>query len=103
MIELIKKSMMMSLGLAFVTKDKVEELANEFIEKGKMSGKESKEFFEELMKKSEDSSKKAEEQITAIVNDTLKKLNFATQEDIAEIKEQLAELKLSLEKSGEST
>ena len=103
MIELIKKSMLMRLGLAFVNKEKVEELASEFIEKGKMSGTESKEFFEELMKKSEDSSKKVEDQITAIVNDTLKKLNFATQEDISEIKQQLAELKLSLEKSGEST
>lgn len=103
MIELIKKSMMMSLGLAFMTKDKVEELANEFIEKGKLSGQESKAFFEELMQKSEDSSKKAEEQITLIVNDTLKKLNFATQEDISDIKKQIAALKRTLEKSREST
>ncbi len=101
MFDLIKKTMMMSVGLAFLTKDKVEELANEIIEKGKLSGKESKEFFDELLKKSEESSQKVEEQVKAIINDTLSKMNLATQEDLSKIRKELKEMKQAMKKKGE--
>ncbi|MBU2513938.1 hypothetical protein KJ966_21575 [bacterium] len=101
MFDLIKRTMLMSVGLAFLTKDKVEELANEIIEKGKLSGKESKEFFEELLKKSEESSQKVEEQIKIIINDTLKKMNLATRDELSEIKEELKKMKQAMKQKGE--
>lgn len=103
MIELIKKTMMISVGMAYLTKEKVEELAHEFVEKGKLSGQESREFLNELLKKSEETSKQVEEQITGIVNDMLKKLNFATQEDVEELKNEIMRLKQALKKNGETS
>ncbi len=98
MIEFIKKTMMMSMGLAFLTKDKVEELTNELVEKGKMSAKESREFFDDLIEKSEESSKKLEQQISEKVNTSLKRTNVATQDDIKELKKELEDLRKLVKK-----
>ncbi len=102
MIDLIKKTVMISVGMAYLTKEKVEELAHEIIEKGKMSKKESKAFLEDLLDKSEETSKQVEAQMTTIVNDTLKKLNFATQEDVKGLKKEIKELRKMLKKKGET-
>lgn len=98
MIELLKKTMLMSLGLAFVTKDKIEVFVKELVEKGKLSGNEGKEFFENLLQKSEESSLQIEEKINKTVKDSLKKMNIATQDDLLKITRQLEELKKSVEK-----
>ena len=98
MIELLKKTMLMSLGLAFVTKDKVELLAKELVEKGKLSGNEGKECIENLLHKYEESSLQIEEKIGKAVKDSLKKMNIATQDDLLKITRQLEELKKSVEK-----
>lgn len=98
MIELLKKTMLMSLGLAFVTKDKIEVFVKELVEKGKLSGNEGKEFFENLLQKSEESSLQIEEKINKAVKDSLKKMNIATQDDLLKITRQLEELKKSVEK-----
>ncbi|MCP4757109.1 MAG: hypothetical protein GY866_40110 [Proteobacteria bacterium] len=115
MIELMKKTLTMSLGLAFVTKEKVEELGRDLIEKGKISGQESKDYIEELLTKSEESSKEIENRITKIVKDTLKKMNIATEDDsaiiaadvgniandVARISEELEELRKAIREKGE--
>ncbi|MCP4749970.1 MAG: hypothetical protein GY866_03695 [Proteobacteria bacterium] len=102
MIDLIKKTMLLSLGLAFFTKDKVEELTNEIVEKGKLSGKESKDFFDDLLKKSEESRQEIEDQVTKIVKDSLKKMNIATHDDLLQLGKQIEELKKAINKKGES-
>jgi polyhydroxyalkanoate synthesis regulator phasin len=57
MFDLIKKTMLTGVGLAAMTKDKVEELAKELSEKGKLSEKEGKDLVDDLLKKSEQSRK----------------------------------------------
>ena len=44
MFDLIKKTMLTGVGLAAMTKDKVEELAKELSKKGKLSEKEGKDL-----------------------------------------------------------
>ena len=63
MFELIKKTMLAGVGLAAVTKDKVEELARELTEKGEMSEKEGRELIDELLKKSEQARKDLETKV----------------------------------------
>ena len=89
MFDLIKKAMFTSLGLAYMTKEKLEELSNDLIEKGKLSEKEGKEFVEELKKKSEEAKKGAQEQIEKVVATTLKKMKVATQDDLRAVEEKL--------------
>ena len=89
MFDLIKKAMFTGLGVAYMTKEKIEELARDLTEKGKLSEKEGKEFVEELKKKSEEARKGAQEQIEKVVNTTLKKMNVATQDDLQNLEKKM--------------
>jgi polyhydroxyalkanoate synthesis regulator phasin len=96
MLDLMKKAMFTGLGLAFMTKEKIEEFSKEMIEKGRLSETERKEFIDELQKKSEEARKKLQEQIQSAVNATLKKMNIATKDDISRVEKQLAKLAASI-------
>ncbi|MBW2040214.1 MAG: hypothetical protein JRI46_11620 [Deltaproteobacteria bacterium] len=101
MFDLIKKTMLTGLGLAFLTKDKVEELAKEFVKKGKLSEKEGKEFIDELSKKSEDAKKEVEGKIEKVARDTMKKMNLVTRDDFLKLEKQLKQLVKAI-KEGEA-
>ena len=96
MFDLIKKAMFTGLGLAFMTKEKIEEFSKEIVEKGKLSEAEGKEFIDELQKKSEEAKEKFEAQIESVVKDTLKKMNIATRDDFLRLEKQLEALAKSI-------
>ena len=50
MLNLIKKTMLTGVGLAGLTKNKVEKLAKELAKKGKLSEKEGKKLVDDLLK-----------------------------------------------------
>jgi polyhydroxyalkanoate synthesis regulator phasin len=95
MLDLMKKAIFTGLGLAFMTKEKIEDFSKELIEKGRLSETEGKEFIDELQKKSEEARKKLEEQIQNAVNNALKKMNIATRDDISRVEKQVAKLATS--------
>jgi polyhydroxyalkanoate synthesis regulator phasin len=95
MLDLMKKAIFTGLGLAFMTKEKIEEFSKELVEKGRLSETEGKEFIDELQNKSEEARKKLREQIENAVNNTLKKMNIATRDDISRLEKQLAKLATS--------
>jgi polyhydroxyalkanoate synthesis regulator phasin len=99
MFDLIKKMAYTGLGLAFMTKEKVEELSKEMVERGKLSEAEGKEFIDELEKKSEEARKKVEKQIHDAVKDALKKMNIPTRDDVLKLEKQIEELTKSIKKS----
>ena len=96
MIELFKKVLTTGLGLAFMTKEKIEELSQEFVEKGKLSEKEAKELIDGLSKKSKDARKKVEGEIEKVVHTSLKKMNLATRDDLVRLQRQLEKLNKAL-------
>ena len=96
MIDLIKKIMFTGVGLASMTKDKIEELGKEIIEQGKLSEKEGKEFLNELKEKSEESRKDLETRTDKLVKESLKKMNLATRDDLAKLEKQLHKMSLIL-------
>ena len=95
MLDLMKKAISTGLGLAFMTKEKIEEFSKEIIEKGKLSETEGKEFIDQIQKKAEEARKKLQEQIQITVNNTLKKMNVATRDDISRVEKQLEKLAAS--------
>ena len=96
MFDLIKKAMFTGLGLAFMTKEKVEEISKEIVKKGKLSETEGKEFIDELQKKSEEAKEKVEAQIESVVKETLKKMDIATRDDFLRVEKQLEDLANSI-------
>lgn len=92
MFDIIKKTMLTGVGLAAMTRDKIEEMAKELTEKGEMTEKEGKELVDELMKKSEKAKKDLETKMEGIVEKVLAKMNLATKEDISKIEKRLKHL-----------
>jgi len=98
MKETLKNMFYIGAGAAFLTKEKLEELKTDFVEKGKVTQEEGKQLLEEMFKKSEEAKNQLEQKIQDAVTDQLKKKNVATGDDIAELKNQVDELKAMLEK-----
>ena len=92
MFDLIKKTMLTGVGLAVMTRDKIEELAKELTEKGKISEKEGKELIDDLLKKSEQARKDLETKVEGMVRSALEKIDVATKEDIARLEEKIRHL-----------
>ena len=101
MKELLQNIMYAGIGAATLTKEKLEELQDELIEKGKMSRDEGKQFVDELKSKSEKAKEQLDQWIARRVEDQVKQLNLASRDEIAELQKKVDELRTLLEKKGE--
>ena len=103
MLELIKESMLAGIGLVLKTKDEVEKLAKELIEKGKMSEKEGKNFLEAIREKSDDARNKLEKRVEKIVKEILKKVDVASRDELLALKKEIRELKKAISKETDTS
>ena len=92
MIELIKKAMFTGLGVASLTREKIEEIGRDFIEKGKLSQQEGEKLMDELLAKADESKQGIKKQIEERVDDILKKMNLVKASELEELKRQIKEL-----------
>lgn len=92
MIDFIKKAMFTGIGLASITKDKVEEVAKEFIEQGNLTETEGRKLVKEMMDYSDKSRGELELQIEKYVEKAISKLDLARKSDIDELKDKVFEL-----------
>lgn len=98
MFDIIKRTMLTGVGLAAMTKDKVEELAKELAEKGELSEKEGRDLVDELLKKSEQARKDLETKVEDVVHKVLGKIDVATKKEIDMLEKRIK----SLEKKGKA-
>jgi len=92
MHEFLKKTLLTGVGIAILTKEKIEELAKKIATEAKMSEEEGKKLVDELVKKSEEAKKNLETRVEEMVKKTLVKFNVPTQKDLDEIKNRLDNL-----------
>ena len=97
MFDIIKKIMLTGVGLAAMTKDKVEELAGDLAKKGKLSEKEGKKLVDDLLKTSEKAKDDLEKDIEKMVKNTMKKMNLARAEDLSNLTKQVKKLEQALQ------
>ncbi len=98
MKELLKDVFYAGVGAAFLTKEKIEELKDELVDKGKLSTGDGRQFVDDLLKKSEDVKDQLELWVNQRVEEKVKKLNLATADDIADLKRQIEELQAAINK-----
>jgi len=91
MIDLIKKTFYTGLGVVALTKEKIEELANELVEKGKLSEGEVKKFVDDLFEKSESAKEQVKKHVEKIIEDTLKKMKLITKDDLDALEKRLTD------------
>ncbi len=91
-MDLIKKTMYLGVGLAYMTKEKVEEISQELIKKGELSATEGKEFIDALTQKSAEARKALEARVDKIVKSSLARMNIATGDELAALEKRIAKL-----------
>ena len=96
MLDLIKKTMMTGLGLALLAKDEVEDLAKEVVEKGKMTEKEGRKFFDDLQNRYDEVQRKLEDRVEKTVKELLKKADVVTGDELKAIKKEITQRNLIL-------
>jgi polyhydroxyalkanoate synthesis regulator phasin len=97
MQELLKNVFYLGAGLAFMTKEKIEELKKDLIDKGKMTQDEGRQFVDDLVKKSEKAKEDVEKKVRELVDSRLEKMKVATTDDLAELRKQIEELRAMIE------
>ena len=91
MIDLIKKAFYTGLGAAELTREKVEELAAELSEKGKVSESEIKKFVDEMLAKSQERKEQLKKQLEKVSEETMRRMNLASRDDLDALEKRLAE------------
>ncbi len=92
MNESLRKLALLGIGIAALTREKAEQLADELVQKGEISEDESKEFIKDLMKRSEQQRGELEKKIEAEVKKAAGRLNLATKEDMKRLEKKIAAL-----------
>lgn len=96
MFDLIRKTMMMGVGLAAMTRDKVEQMARDVAETAKLSGEKGEEFVDEVMKRAEKAREDFEVAVQRVVNEQLRKTDLPTHDDIAALCVRIEKLEQTL-------
>jgi len=92
MKDLVKKIMYAGAGLAFMTKEKIEEISKDLVEKGKLTEKEGKEVIDDLVRRSKEAKAKVEGQIENAVQKILRRMNLVTKEDLLKLEKRVKAL-----------
>jgi polyhydroxyalkanoate synthesis regulator phasin len=100
MKEMLKNVMYAGIGAAFLTKEKIEELKGDLIEKGRMSQEEGKQFVDDLLRKSEKAKDQLDLWINKRVEDRIKQLNLVTKDEVAELQRKVEELQVAVNRSA---
>ena len=96
MKELLKNLLYTSVGAAFLTRDKLDELRNELVERGNMTREEGKEFVDDLLKRSDSARDQLELWLNRQVEERIKGLDLATADELAELRRKIEELQVAL-------
>ena len=92
MVDLIKKTLLAGVGLAFMTKEKAEEAAKMIVKETKIAEGEGKKFVNDLIKKSEEARAGVEKLVNSAVETTLTKLDLPTKAQVKRLEERIKEL-----------
>ncbi len=100
MKDMLKNVLYAGVGAAFLTKEKIEELKGDLIDKGKLTKEEGKQFVDDLIKRSERARDELELWINKRVEERIKHLDLATSDELADLKRKVEELQVAINKSA---
>ncbi len=96
MFDLLKKATLMGIGITSMTKDKIEELAKEIIEEGKLSEEEGKKLVEDLLKRSEEARNELESRGEKLVKSALEKLDIPSRAEMEKLQARIKKLETQI-------
>ncbi len=100
MSDLITKAVYASVGLAYMTKERVQEMGKKVAADAKLSEAEGKKFLDELQKKADEARSSTREMVGKQVSAALEHLDVPTRKEIDELKKRIAALEEALDKKA---
>ncbi len=85
MVEMLKKSIYATIGIALMTREKAEEIGRKVAEEARLSESEGKQFVEELLKRAEETRASFEKIVSQQVESVLRKVNLPTRKEMEEL------------------
>jgi polyhydroxyalkanoate synthesis regulator phasin len=98
MVEILKKVLLASVGLTYLTKDKIEDVGKKILQDAHVNETEGRKFVDELVKKSVEAKSSLEKTVTEKIQSALHAMNLPTRNDVNELKNRIAELETQLKK-----
>jgi polyhydroxyalkanoate synthesis regulator phasin len=92
MFETLDKLMLAGIGAMSMTKEKAEEIFDEYVEKGKAQKDQRSGFVKDVMDQAEKTKTDFEEMVSEQVDKALAKMPLATKDDIKRIEDKLDQL-----------
>jgi len=96
MFDLLKKATLMGIGITSMTKDKIEELAKEIVEEGKLSEEEGKKLVEDLLKQSDEVRNELESRVEKLVKSALEKLDIPSRAEMEKLQARIKKLETQI-------
>lgn len=93
MLELMKKTVFAGIGMAAMTKDKIEELSKECVAQGQLSEKEGEKFVDELLQRSEESRDELKKQVEQAAENLIEKMGLVRADDLQDLRSEIALLR----------
>ncbi len=106
MLELMKKTVFAGIGMAAMTKDKIEEVSKECIAQGQLSEKEGEKFVAELLQRSEESREELKSQVEQAAESLIDKMGLVKADDLQSLRKEITLLReeiASLKKEAVAT
>lgn len=96
MKKLLKNMIYTGVGAAFLTRDKLDEIRKDLVDRGNLTKEEGKDFVEDLLRKSDSARDQLELWLSRQVDDRIKGLNLATIDEVDELRRKVEELQVVL-------
>lgn len=84
---------MAGLGLISYSRERVEKIAQELVEKGELSQSEESEFVKKMMDRAEKDKQELEKKVGEVVENTMQRMNVPTRKEFEELKEEIRSMK----------
>jgi len=91
-MDVVKKAMLLGLGVISLTKEKAEEAVDDLIKRGEVSREERFKMVDKLLKEAEKQEEELSGKISEIVQKAIAKIGLATKKDLADVSNRLAEI-----------
>jgi polyhydroxyalkanoate synthesis regulator phasin len=89
LFETLKKTLYAGVGLAFFTRDKLEEMGKRMAEEAKLSEEDGKKFIDEVLRKSEDAKQAFEKAVNSGVKAAMDRLDIPRRSEIKALEDRV--------------
>ncbi len=93
MLDLFKKTLLMGLGAATITKEKVEQIVDELIKKGELTEDKRSTTIRDFLTKAEEQEKVLNDKVSNAVKKAIEKFDLPSRKDIERLEKKIDNLK----------